>query len=435
MCYYRFFDTDPAGIEERDIEGKAYECLIHACEKHSSFISMRVTCDDNRYVQNLEKFRVFRTDGIKYVYSHYYSRDSQNAQEEVRYYYLNSEMIEILLSMSDSVFKWINGWGYRNPEDLAFYRADGTVFFNSIVHEGKCYLYPRDGEDVQSVVDDRWELVERSCMLMNIYRDFKQELGHINATNQYIEMLHRRFIKENGTPTDSCLENMASEVMLSLSKYSEGIELRMARNYIIGIHSCLERFLIAFKDTPGTPAYGEGYNPKEDDNRLFWTLNKVYGEIPDDVLRMYYVCNYYRLVRNNTVHSKDTKLRGNLKVDYDKAKKIGEEYLKSKECLKLDAPKEPKDIGFDDQVLFSRTARNIVERIVYDSKYRLNLLISNDFDDILKKVRPVINNPKRMRSIIDAYICRKYAKVAFEEEEWEEAIAGITERIQNEEGH
>ena len=69
------------------------------------------------------------------------------------------------------------------------------------------------------------------------------------------------------------------------------------------------------------------------------------------------------------------------------------------------------------------------------SKYRLSLLISNDFDDILKKVRPVINNPKRMRSIIDAYICRKYAKVAFEEEEWEEAIAGIMERIQNEEGH
>lgn len=272
-------------------------------------------------------------------------------------------------------------------------------------------------------------------MLENIYRDFKQEMGHINATNQYIEMLHRRFLRENGALADTFLADMAKEVNLTLSDYSEGIELRMACSYIIGIHSCLERFLIAFKDISGTPTHGVRYDPEKDDNRLIWTLKKVYAKIPDDITRMYYVCNYYRQVRNYAVHSKNTKLRGNLKVAYNNAKKIGEEYLQSQSCYRLDAPNQPDYLGFDDQVLFSRTARNLVERIIYDSKYQLSLLISGDIDDILKKVSPFINNPRRMREIIKEYVSHNYAKVTFEEEEWEKTLAGIIERIQNKAGH
>ena len=43
-------------------------------------------------------------------------------------------------------------------EDLTFYRADGSIFFESTTHEGYCDLFPRDDEDVSELVSkEGWE--------------------------------------------------------------------------------------------------------------------------------------------------------------------------------------------------------------------------------------------------------------------------------------
>ena len=152
MSVYQFRDTDYSGTEELDICGIDYENLIRTCAEYASTVSMRIISSENPCIQQLERFRLHETDPIEYVYGHYYARDDRRAVHEIRYYRLCPEAIEVLLSISDSIFKWISAWGYHNPEDLAFYREDGTVFFDSIVHEGVCNLYPRTGEEVQRIV-------------------------------------------------------------------------------------------------------------------------------------------------------------------------------------------------------------------------------------------------------------------------------------------
>ena len=70
----------------------------------------------------------------------------------VKCYVVCDDLFNEMLEISDSLFKWIYGWGYTNPEDPTFYRDDDSVFFLSVIHDGECYLMPRVNEDVTAVV-------------------------------------------------------------------------------------------------------------------------------------------------------------------------------------------------------------------------------------------------------------------------------------------
>ena len=62
--------------------------------------------------------------------------------------------------MNDSIFKWMYG-KVKKPEDIAFYREDGSVFLSSVIHEGEDSLFPREGEDISAILDlDNWYLVD-----------------------------------------------------------------------------------------------------------------------------------------------------------------------------------------------------------------------------------------------------------------------------------
>ena len=57
---------------------------------------------------------------------------------------------EYVLNMTDDLFDWIDSSG--KPEDLTFYRADGSIFFWLLTHEGVCCLLSRPDEDVSGIV-------------------------------------------------------------------------------------------------------------------------------------------------------------------------------------------------------------------------------------------------------------------------------------------
>lgn len=147
---YKFYDTDKFGINEYDISGNEYVELIHTCCKYCKTMSLRAACDN---VSHLRELSNYRTNDIAFIPDAYRHYDiSHNKPENIYYYNVCSELCELMLSISDSIFKWIYGWGYTNPEDPVFYRHDGSVFFSSIIHEGECTLIPRDDEDVNKII-------------------------------------------------------------------------------------------------------------------------------------------------------------------------------------------------------------------------------------------------------------------------------------------
>ena len=84
--------------------------------------------------------------------------DGAQTGSDERYYTVCAEMCE-LLKKENNIFSWF--WEEKTPfhfENLTFYRNDGTIFFESITHEGECYLYAKDTEDVSRIVsNEHWE--------------------------------------------------------------------------------------------------------------------------------------------------------------------------------------------------------------------------------------------------------------------------------------
>ena len=208
---------------------------------------------------------------------------------------------------------------------------------------------------------------------MNILTELKNELGYANVTNQYIELAARTFQVDHGNDN---LQERAGMVGLSIATLPEDYLKRIANGYIIGVHSCVEHFLVQYRLLPGSPARGQNYSAEDDDNRLKWILNICYGNrIPHDVKQLYFICNYYRLVRNEIVHC------GTGRVELRQAKtelnNLTDDLAISNIRGHLNAPNNFTNLNFDDQVLFSRAARTICDRIYKDSKYDWDVVLGN----------------------------------------------------------
>lgn len=148
---YKFYDTDDLGMGEYDVAGADYVKLIEACCKHCTFFSLVITNPDSAILEKLQPFEISKSDVIKFEFDHY-----EKSSVTVKYYKVSSALCKTILSQTNSIFCWINGWGFSNPEDPTFYRDDGSVFFTSTIHEGECTLMVQDEDVFDIVSDERW---------------------------------------------------------------------------------------------------------------------------------------------------------------------------------------------------------------------------------------------------------------------------------------
>lgn len=164
---YRFRDTDSTGREEYDIEGDEYQSLLDICFRYCDSVSFIVRIDPfahDIFPPALDKHQRPQPMSIENVYSHYGMNGQFHKQDnlyEVRCYQLSDEVQQYLRVHVHSMFEWINGWGNTNLEDPAFFRSDGSVFFQSIIHEGECFLLPNDNEDISCVIKNpNWSPIQ-----------------------------------------------------------------------------------------------------------------------------------------------------------------------------------------------------------------------------------------------------------------------------------
>lgn len=159
---YYFYDTDILGNEEYNLEGEQYQTFLDICFAYCATMSFRVCnylTDPVELPPELEKYRIPVTENVIDVYyQHYGHRKSCYTDTagtyEIRHYALCARSKEIIRNIAPDLFSWVCGMGYHNPDDPAFYRADGSVFFWSVIHEGKCALQVNDNEDVRAIISN-----------------------------------------------------------------------------------------------------------------------------------------------------------------------------------------------------------------------------------------------------------------------------------------
>ena len=147
-----FLDTDSSGKEEYDIRGDEYKRLIRFCCEHAAYLAVIATNPDSVLLEKFAPYEIEKPSCISYIYEHY-----GKAPIDVRYYAICTQLFVLITEHTNNIFSWINGWGYCNPEDPVFYRKDGSVLFDSVIHDGVCTLYIEEEDPSEIISDELWQ--------------------------------------------------------------------------------------------------------------------------------------------------------------------------------------------------------------------------------------------------------------------------------------
>lgn len=223
----------------------------------------------------------------------------------------------------------------------------------------------------------------------NILSAFKNELGYVNATNQYVELSVRITERDYGIELKNDLRNLARSVNLNVSTLAEDYMCRISKSYIVNIHSCFENFLKTFRHLPGSPTNVTSISKTKDDDWLEWTLNIAIPDIEKEIKNDIAICGYYRLIRNIIVHN----------GEYSSSIKNKRAMINRNDNPRLDAPNDLISLNFDDQVLFSRAAYNVAKYIFNKSQYDINAIIEANKDNLIDLIKPFQESGSNLRAV------------------------------------
>ena len=153
MRQYCFRDTDASGDAEYDIIADEYEVLLNICVTYCKYLTIRICCNDIVLPARMLAHQTELLPEMKTKYAHY-----GDANGRIIAFRVYPEIVTDMIGVASSVFSWTSGWGLHNPDDPAFFREDGSAFFYSVVHEGKCVIEQKAGEDIGAIIHDRrWQ--------------------------------------------------------------------------------------------------------------------------------------------------------------------------------------------------------------------------------------------------------------------------------------
>ncbi|MBL8853992.1 MAG: hypothetical protein JNK57_08480 [Planctomycetaceae bacterium] len=235
------------------------------------------------------------------------------------------------------------------------------------------------------------------------YRRLCRYLGESDAAIELTELFARSFCasaeasgNEERFISDASLK---FGVRVNLSKADQFLT-RLHRNYIVSVYSSAELFLHDFRREHIELFQKDWIGDTDDVDRLTVALRNVAssqkeaeGKIGADLISVF---QYYRLVRNSTVHVAKSE-----KHDPERAfQKIVEFSTENKhEYSKLSAPNKPSEVKFDDFVLFSRITKEIAEALCSISQPAMEHW-RTVFSDDLKRMESMNRKPKRVLSYV-----------------------------------
>ena len=163
MKSYCFYDSDESGYVDCELVGEEHQQLIKTCCKYCTTMAFVFTGPDQlgQFQAELAPYEILPPTaigeddyplGFSKIFRFQADGSLHRWSSHTKFYRVCPELCVLLLSITDSLFSWLDGWGFCNPENPTFYRSDGSVFFSSVIHEGVCTLNVRDDEDASEII-------------------------------------------------------------------------------------------------------------------------------------------------------------------------------------------------------------------------------------------------------------------------------------------
>ena len=241
------------------------------------------------------------------------------------------------------------------------------------------------------------------------YRDFKFQLGSLDALAEGIEVSIRHFLKdvESAGNTSKFISEASRRYGVKVDSLDpSALQIHAAQLYVVGVHQGFEEFLVAIKKQHPD---GKAWDFNGDDDRLTKTLRAVGGKPTLE----FEVCQHYRLVRNAFVHPE---ARNKLAENEKGLKKLREKVVGISTYSRLDAPNGFKKLGFDDFILYSRASKRLAEDLCLVGKPTEEQMVTlvREYAHSSGEQARLINKPMRLRAKLAGFLRTQYSLEPYE---------------------
>ena len=176
MKKYYFYDygEDMYDNEEYDFDEISYYKLLDACFLYGDYFSLDFQHWETSFYQSLCEYEVYPTitNDLLKLWTHtyritYYIEDQNKKMVEPdaahlagqglnRRFFSCCDETKKELSELKSVFAYM--WKQKElPENMIFYRTDGSVIISVCTHEGELTLFPRNNESWDEILNMKKE--------------------------------------------------------------------------------------------------------------------------------------------------------------------------------------------------------------------------------------------------------------------------------------
>ena len=236
----------------------------------------------------------------------------------------------------------------------------------------------------------------------NPLNHFKTVLGEYCAINQFMELSKRCFMCEHGRDLreKESFIKLANQYKLTLTDYdSEKMAAEICRSYIVHVHLCFETYLKEVYDIIKKYGVNKLKERNQEESYLKCLVNNICSDgLPDNIKKLYDLCEYYRLVRNSAVHDLH-------KIEtYEKQfQKLSTYNFKvDTKFEKLLAPNKYTEISFDDFVMFARSSLEIASYLFRHISYDYEKIFAEIPEKKVKKWKNYSDD--RLKKTIPSYI-------------------------------
>lgn len=181
--FSHYYEDTPA-----DLYDENYYRLLKCCFDYSNFFLLRFKKDFYLYPNEI-------CDSMEQLNPYLFCSFSEMQEpwcgagyDRISIYHCNVDSFQIMREKTNRLFGWTSYGRTKLPEDLTFFREDGSVFFSQITHEGIATLYPRKNENVTGIIFSKgWRSFEENHVM---YSPLSRYISHdVKLTDRQKQIL------------------------------------------------------------------------------------------------------------------------------------------------------------------------------------------------------------------------------------------------------
>lgn len=137
------------------LSGEDYRLFLQTCAQSCAYFSFSIHTAHSDSPQTDERWRAFLAPYLVSGPPQSETADWAAPSDQRLWFSCTPGSVQALQEFEGSIFALMDICGVNNPFDIAFERADSTVFADCHADDGLCWIMPEEGEDISTLLQNQ----------------------------------------------------------------------------------------------------------------------------------------------------------------------------------------------------------------------------------------------------------------------------------------